>query len=147
MSVTFNPSVRSWTRVQLPLQGSLNNPSVCSWTRVQLLTGESPLCRSATFPHTVGNHPFQGSLNKSLSLLTSFADSSLFKGAYLSPLFLPENHRKNVQNRVQYLSKSSKLENVNNLFIILQQHCQFCLPLLPKNNNSICSIQKINKFV
>ncbi len=64
-----------------------------------------------------------------------------------SPLFLPENHRKNVQNRVQYLSKSSKLENVNNLFIILQQHCQFCLPLLPKNNNSICSIQKINKFV
>ena len=106
-----------------------------------------PFCHSATFPHTVGNHPFQGSLNKSLSLLTSFADSSLFKGAYLSPLFLPENHRKNVQNRVQYLSKSSKLENINNLFIILQQHCQFCLPLLPKNNNSICSIQKINKFV
>ena len=33
------------------------NPSVRSWTRVQLLTGESPLCRSATFPHTVGNHP------------------------------------------------------------------------------------------
>ncbi len=63
MSVTFNPSVRSWTRVQLPLQGSLNNPSVCSWTRVQLLTGARPLCRSATFPHTVGNHPFQGSLN------------------------------------------------------------------------------------
>jgi len=62
-------------------------------------------------------------------------------------LFLGKNHRKNVQNRVQYLSKSSKLENVNNLFIILQQHCQFCLPLLPKNNNSICSIQKINKFV
>ena len=122
-------------------------PQSTHFVRRQLLTGESPLCRSATFPHTVGNHPFQGSLNKSLSLLTSFADSSLFKGAYLSPLFLPENHRKNVQNRVQYLSKSSKLENVNNLFIILQQHCQFCLPLLPKNNNSICSIQKINKFV
>ena len=122
-------------------------PQSTHFVRRQLLTGESPLCRSATFPHTVGNYPIQGSLNKSLSLLTSFADSSLFKGAYLSPLFLPENHRKNVQNRVQYLSKSSKLENVNNLFIILQQHCQFCLPLLPKNNNSICSIQKINKFV
>ena len=40
MSVTFNPSVRSQTRVQLPFQGSL-----------------------LTFPHTVGNHPFQGSLN------------------------------------------------------------------------------------
>ena len=82
-------------------------PQSTHFVRSQLLTGESPLCRSATFPHTVGNHPFQGSLNKSLSLLTSFADSSLFKGAfcrfptlwgntlfegaYLSPLFLPEN--------------------------------------------------------
>ena len=66
-------------------------PQSTHFVRRQLLTGESPLCRSATFPHTVGNHPFQGSLNKSLSLLTSFADSSLFKGAYLSPLFLPEN--------------------------------------------------------
>ena len=98
-----------------------------SHLRCQLLTGESPLCHFVTFPHTVGNHPIWGSL-KALC-------------------FLPENTAKNVQNRVQYLSKSSKLKNVNNLFIILQQHCQFYLPLLPKNNNSICSIQKINKFV
>ena len=35
----------------------------------QLLTGARPLCRSATFPHTVGNHPLQGSLYKSLSHL------------------------------------------------------------------------------
>ena len=102
-------------------------PQSTHFVRSQLLTGESPLCRSATFPHTVGNHPIWGSLFK--------------------PSVFTRKYRKNVQNRVQYLSKSSKLENVNNLFIILQQHCQFCLPLLPKNNNSICSIQKINKFV
>ena len=29
----------------------------------QLLTGARPLCHFVTFPHTVGNHPFQGSLN------------------------------------------------------------------------------------
>ena len=32
-------------------------PQSTHFVRSQLLTGESPLCRSATFPHTVGNHP------------------------------------------------------------------------------------------
>ena len=32
-------------------------PQSTHFVRRQLLTGESPLCRSATFPHTVGNHP------------------------------------------------------------------------------------------
>ena len=56
------PQSIHFVRSQLTLQGSLNNPSVRSWTRVQLLTGARPLCHYVTFPHTVGNHPLQGSL-------------------------------------------------------------------------------------
>ena len=122
-------------------------PQSTHFVRSQLLTGESPLCRSATFPHTVGNHPIQGSLFCRSATFPHTVGNHPIWGSLFKPSVFTRKYRKNVQNRVQYLSKSSKLENVNNLFIILQQHCQFCLPLLPKNNNSICSIQKINKFV
>ena len=37
-------------------------PQSTHFVRSQLLTGESPLCHYVTFPHTVGNHPLQGSL-------------------------------------------------------------------------------------
>ena len=56
------------------------NPSVRSQTRVQLLTGARPLCHYVTFPHTVGNHPFQGSLNNP-SVICAIA--SLVKGGGL----------------------------------------------------------------
>ena len=52
-------------------------PVVRSQTRVQLLTGARPLCHFVTFPHTVGNHPFQGSLNNPSVI---FAIASLVKG-------------------------------------------------------------------
>ena len=86
------------------------NPSVRSWTRVQLLTGESPLCHYVTFPHTVGNHPLQGSLNNpsvcsrcsqpapdgresplSLRDISPHCGESPYLREPKSPLFLPEN--------------------------------------------------------
>ena len=38
-------------------------PQSTHFVRSQLLTGARPLCHYVTFPHTVGNHPLQGSLN------------------------------------------------------------------------------------
>ena len=85
MSVTFNPSVRSWTRVQLPLQGSLLNPSVYSLRSQTAPDGSlSPLLLRDISPHR-GESPFTRESIKSLSL---FADSRPAPDGRESPLSL-----------------------------------------------------------
>ena len=85
-------------------------PQSTHFVRSQLLTGARPFCRSATFPHTVGNHPFQGSLNNpsvcsrcsqpapdgresplSLRDISPHCGESPYLREPKSPLFSPEN--------------------------------------------------------
>ena len=85
-------------------------PQSTHFVRSQLLTGARPFCRSATFPHTVGNHPLQGSLNNpsvcsrcsqsapdgresplSLRDISPHCGESPYLREPKSPLFLPEN--------------------------------------------------------
>ena len=85
MCVTFNPSVRSWTRVQLPFQGSLNNPSVCSRCSQSAPDGSpSPLSLRDISPHR-GESPFTREPEQSLSL---FVDSRPAPDGRESPLSL-----------------------------------------------------------
>ena len=85
-------------------------PQSTHFVRSQLLTGARPLCHYVTFPHTVGNHPLQGSLNNpsvcsrcsqpapdgresplSLRDISPHRGESPYLREPKSPLFLPEN--------------------------------------------------------
>ena len=87
MCVTFNPSVRSWTRVQLPFQGSLNNPSVCSRCSQPAPDGSPSLLSLRDISPHCGESPF----SREPFVVSPHRGESPYLREPKSPLFLPEN--------------------------------------------------------